>query len=66
MHHKIPIKDGGTNDLFNLIPLCKDCHEKIHKFKIGIDYSDIPRNYGFNSKKRNVWIEAINKNIKIK
>lgn len=66
MHHKIPIKDGGTNDLFNLIPLCKDCHEKIHKFKIGNDNSDIPRNYGFNSKKRNVWIEAINKNIKIK
>ena len=66
IHHKIPIKDGGTNDLFNLIPLCKDCHEKIHKFKIGNDNSDIPRNYGFNSKKRNVWIEAINKNIKIK
>lgn len=66
IHHKIPIKNGGTNDLFNLIPLCIDCHEKIHKFKIGNDNSDVPKNYGFNNKKQNIWIEAINKKSKIK
>lgn len=66
IHHKIPIKNGGTNDLFNLIPLCINCHEKIHKFKIGNDNSDVSRNYGFNNKKQNIWIEAINKKSKIK
>lgn len=29
-HHVIPAKDGGTNDLTNLVCLCKSCHEKAH------------------------------------
>nr|WP_255444115.1 HNH endonuclease signature motif containing protein [Bacillus sp. SH7-1] len=26
LHHKIPLKTGGTNDYENLIPLCEECH----------------------------------------
>lgn len=24
--HRIPIRDGGTNDIINLLILCKPCH----------------------------------------
>ena len=29
LEHVIPLKHGGTNDMRNLVPLCRDCnHEK--------------------------------------
>lgn len=30
IHHKIPLREGGTNDPSNLIALCKSCHSRIH------------------------------------
>lgn len=30
LHHIIPLAAGGTNDYFNLIYLCHDCHMKLH------------------------------------
>ena len=29
IHHIVPIKEGGTNDFDNLIPLCFDCHANV-------------------------------------
>ena len=29
VHHIIPYKNGGTNDLSNLITVCRSCHNKI-------------------------------------
>lgn len=29
-HHKIPVINGGSNELSNLITLCHDCHAKAH------------------------------------
>ena len=29
-HHIIPVVNGGTNELSNLITLCHDCHSKAH------------------------------------
>ena len=29
VHHIKPLADGGTNDLSNLMPLCKSCHSRI-------------------------------------
>lgn len=29
-HHIVPLSKGGTNDLYNLITLCKSCHERVH------------------------------------
>lgn len=31
LHHIVPMSCGGTDDYFNLIYLCHDCHTKIHK-----------------------------------
>lgn len=30
LHHIIPLAQGGTNDYFNLVYLCHDCHTKLH------------------------------------
>lgn len=30
LHHIIPLAAGGTNDYYNLIFLCHDCHMKLH------------------------------------
>jgi 5-methylcytosine-specific restriction endonuclease McrA len=30
VHHIIPIKEGGSDDLTNLITLCVNCHSKQH------------------------------------
>ncbi len=32
MHHIVPLCHGGNNDDRNLIPICLDCHNKIHPF----------------------------------
>lgn len=34
VHHKLPLKCGGTHDIENLQALCKSCHSRIH-FAIG-------------------------------
>lgn len=31
MHHIVPVSDFGDNDPSNLITLCRDCHDWIHK-----------------------------------
>jgi len=28
LHHIIAVEDGGTDDIENLMPLCKECHEE--------------------------------------
>lgn len=30
VHHRIEKAKGGTDDLANLVSLCRDCHERIH------------------------------------
>ena len=34
IHHKIPIKKGGSNDKSNLIQVCSRCHRNLHNKKI--------------------------------
>jgi len=34
LHHIVPKSKGGTNDILNLEPLCNQCHEKVHGFKM--------------------------------
>lgn len=46
VHHIIPIKEGGTNELENLIPLCRDCHQEIHHFVFGENPKNISSKYG--------------------
>lgn len=29
-HHIVPLRNGGTNNLSNIVPLCGDCHLKAH------------------------------------
>ena len=29
-HHIVPLKNGGTNKLTNIVPLCECCHYKAH------------------------------------
>ena len=31
LHHIVPLELGGTDDFYNLIYLCKDCHKRMHK-----------------------------------
>lgn len=31
VHHIVSIRDGGTDDESNLIPLCRSCHDLVHK-----------------------------------
>ena len=30
IHHKLPLSQGGTNDVSNLMALCRSCHSRIH------------------------------------
>lgn len=30
VHHKLPLSQGGTHELSNLVALCKSCHSRIH------------------------------------
>ena len=34
--------NNSNNSLFNLIPLCKNCHKLVHKNKISINISNSP------------------------
>lgn len=29
-HHIVPLKNGGTNNLGNIVPLCQKCHKLAH------------------------------------
>jgi hypothetical protein len=40
LHHKVPLADGGTNELDNLIPLCDLCHMEWHKIEGFISFDD--------------------------
>lgn len=31
VHHIVPLEKGGTDEIDNAIPLCANCHEKVHK-----------------------------------
>ena len=31
-HHIVHLSKGGANNLRNLVPLCKSCHKKVHRF----------------------------------
>lgn len=31
LHHIIPIEFGGSDDFFNLLYLCRNCHKNIHR-----------------------------------
>lgn len=33
-HHIVPLVLGGTNNLSNIVPLCKVCHLKAHDKKV--------------------------------
>lgn len=46
VHHRIPKKDGGTNERSNLILICPNCHRLIHEKKLKIQselYGDIQK-----------------------
>ena len=30
LHHIIPLKIGGKNDICNLVCLCANCHKRVH------------------------------------
>ena len=53
VHHIIPIREGGTNELENLIPLCRDCHQEIHHFVFGGNSKNISSKYGQYTQKKN-------------
>lgn len=29
-HHIVPLSEGGSNRADNLLPVCKDCHDRLH------------------------------------
>lgn len=37
IHHLIERNDGGTNTPENLIPICSNCHSKVHEGLIKLD-----------------------------
>lgn len=37
IHHIVPIENGGTNRLSNLVTLCRKCHRKSHGQKYGTE-----------------------------
>jgi len=41
VHHIIYRSQGGTDDVNNLITLCHECHQEVHKGKIKIDRTKV-------------------------
>lgn len=35
VHHILPVSQGGTNDVSNLMSLCQSCHTRIHREELG-------------------------------
>lgn len=72
VHHKIPIKEGGTNEIENLITLCRNCHENLHHFKFSNDSISFSDEYGQQIKKSNeckkgyILLQAISNKYKLK
>lgn len=62
IHHIKPVKDGGSDDIENAIPLCPNCHDEVHK-----GYSPGRRTRSYTEKElkkhRNATMESVN-NIK--
>ena len=46
-HHIVPLVNGGTNNLSNIVPLCKECHCKAHdkEYRHGCPSSGRPKKY---------------------
>lgn len=44
-HHIVPLVNGGTNNLSNIVPLCKKCHCKAHdkEYKHGCPNAGRPK-----------------------
>jgi hypothetical protein len=53
VHHKQPISRGGDNHPTNLVILCKQCHQRKHKFEFKDTYSITSENYGKQDSKSN-------------
>lgn len=34
LHHIVPLSLGGTNNIDNIVPLCEECHSKVHKLNM--------------------------------
>ena len=72
VHHKIPIKDGGTNEIENLIAVCRTCHEELHHFKLSTVRVTPSDKYGKDIKRRHkfkkgyILLQAISKKYKLK
>lgn len=41
VHHIVPVSDGGTNDLDNLLTLCNSCHWTVHRYEDEFDELDL-------------------------
>ena len=72
VHHKIPIKDGGTNEIENLIAVCRNCHEKLHHFKLSTVRITPSDKYGQDVKRKNkfkkgyILLQAISNKYKLR
>lgn len=53
VHHIIPLLQGGTNEIKNLIYLCIPCHRKLHNQKYNYTYSKISERKDFTWKEYN-------------
>lgn len=38
VHHILPVSESGKNELNNLITLCPNCHRKVHRNLISMDF----------------------------
>jgi predicted restriction endonuclease len=47
IHHKVRLKDGGSNEIENLVLLCPNCHSLLHYFE-GSFSSETPPGYDNN------------------
>ena len=43
VHHVRPLKDGGSNDLDNLLTLCVGCHKAAHKRPVSAERAEWDR-----------------------
>ncbi len=55
---------GGTNDIDNLVVVCKSCHEKLHRTSFKTEVDEDIDNYGFEAKNPNSKISRLINAIK--